>query len=86
MKKLIITFCIFFFELSFSQVGIGTTSPQSLFEISSNDDGILIPRVDIMDFSTSAPLTSPIESELVYNDSSTTINGLFLDRYRVETN
>jgi hypothetical protein len=76
MKSKIITL-IFIVKYSLAQVGIGTTSPQSILDISSNNDGILIPRVNILDFTTAAPLVAPQESELVYNDSPTTINGFY---------
>ena len=63
----------------FSQVGIGTTNPNSSakLHIESSDKGILIPRVDIADLSTAAPVTSPAESLLVYNENATTGKGFY---------
>ncbi|MEM0519115.1 hypothetical protein [Aequorivita flava] len=68
---------------SFSQVGIGNTDPaeSSLLDIndSNNDKGILIPRVDIADLNTQAPITTTTieESLLVYNTNITTGKGFY---------
>lgn len=56
MKKLLLLLALFLsFWTSFSQVGIGTTSPSATLDITSsnqatpaNTDGILIPRVDAL--------------------------------------
>jgi len=58
----------------FSQVGIGTTSPDtsSMLEIQAANKGILIPRVAIADLNTAAPVTAPVESLLVYNTTIAT--------------
>src|SRR5690554_6206062 len=65
----------------FAQVGIGNTNPDasSLLDIrdAANDAGILIPRVDIIDLNTAAPVTSPATSLLVYNTNTTTGSGFF---------
>ncbi|WGF92907.1 hypothetical protein [Aequorivita marisscotiae] len=68
---------------SFSQVGIGNIDPaeSSLLDIndSNNDKGILIPRVDIADLNTQAPITTTTieESLLVYNTNITTGKGFY---------
>jgi hypothetical protein len=60
MKKNILFFTILFFNFSIAQVGINTTSPKASLDIQINDatnptneDGILIPRIDV--FPTSNP-------------------------------
>ena len=61
-----------------SQVGINTTTPQagSMLDITSGTKGILIPRVNISDLSTIAPITGGApESLLVYNTNTTTGKG-----------
>jgi hypothetical protein len=61
-----------------SQVGINTVSPQpgSMLDITSIDKGILVPRVDITNLSTIAPITGGApESLLVYNTNTTTGKG-----------
>jgi hypothetical protein len=46
-------------KTSISQVGIGTENPLdgSILDITSSDKGILVPRVDIIDLATIAPIT-----------------------------
>jgi hypothetical protein len=61
-----------------AQVGINTTTPQagSMLDIDSADKGMLVPRVDIADLSTIAPITGgATESLLVYNTNVTTGKG-----------
>ena len=65
-----------------AQVGIGNTDPaeSSLLDIGDTnaDKGILIPRVDITDLTTQAPISGAIEeSLLVYNTNNTTGSGFF---------
>jgi len=66
----ILLFTMLFTCISYSQVGIGTTSPKSSLDIStsdaanpSNKDGLLIPRIDI--FPTVSP-TIDQQGMLVY--------------------
>ncbi|WP_298136879.1 hypothetical protein [Flavobacterium sp.] len=62
----------------FSQIGIGTTSPDlsSSLDISSSSSGLLIPRVNLIDVSNgTTPVTSPANSLLVYNTNSSVIGG-----------
>ena len=78
----IILFLFLFTSIAQAQVGIGTTSPAggSLLDISSTDKGILIPRVDIADLSTAAPVTEDLtnsESLLVHNTNTTTGKGFY---------
>lgn len=71
----------FFFTLTISsQVGINTTTPSagSMLDVTSTEKGILIPRVDISDLSTIAPITGgSTESLLVYNTNTTTGIGYY---------
>ena len=64
--------------LTVAQVGINTTSPAagSMFDITSLDKGMLIPRVNITNLSTIAPITGGgTESLLIYNTNATTGKG-----------
>lgn len=82
-----IVFCalllILFSFNTFAQVGIGNTNPaeSSLLDIreTNNDKGILIPRVEIRDLSTKAPITTTTIAEglLVYNTWATTGKGFY---------
>jgi hypothetical protein len=58
----------------YSQVGIGTTTPDtsSILDVTAPDKGVLIPRVAIANLNTAAPVTAPIESLLVYNTTLAT--------------
>ena len=38
-------FILFFYQICFSQVGIETTAPNGQLDVTSNNKGILIPRV-----------------------------------------
>jgi len=62
-------------------VGIGnesfTPDASAMLEVKANDKGILLPRVDIADLSTAAPITSPAVSLLVYNTNITTGIGFY---------
>lgn len=66
----------------FSQVGIGTTTPDesAILDITSStgDKGLLIPRVNITDLSTQAPISGTIANGLlVYNTNATTGVGFY---------
>lgn len=75
-----LVFTLFFTTILTAQVGINTTVPSagSLLDISSTDKGILVPRVDITDLTTIAPITGgSTESLLVYNTNTTTGTGFY---------
>jgi hypothetical protein len=57
------------FSTSFAQVGIGTASPNTdaALDITSTDKGLLIPRLELSDPSSEAPLTAHVSGMLVYN-------------------
>ncbi|WP_274474652.1 hypothetical protein [Mangrovimonas aestuarii] len=58
----------------FSQVGIGTTSPDasSILDIQSDSTGILIPRMALSFLDQSTPVTDPANGLLVYNTVNNT--------------
>ena len=78
-KNYLLLALILFFNNFYAQVGIGTTSPNSQLDIRSsnqatpaNNDGILIPKVDVF------PATNPTaaqQSMLVYLTTATTFSG-----------
>lgn len=77
-------FTILFFYCStiVAQVGIGTSAPSSgsLLDIKSaaGNKGILIPRIDIEDLNTAAPVTGDMEeSLLVYNTNILSGKGFY---------
>ena len=84
MKKTLIIFglSILCYTMVMAQnVGINSTGNQpdasAGLDISFSNEGLLIPRVDIADLSTAAPVTSPATSLLVYNTNTTTGPGYF---------
>lgn len=56
-------------NVSFSQVGIGTTTPHpsSILDIYSTDKGLLVPRMDLGNLNTAYPVSNPEKSMLVWN-------------------
>lgn len=69
---------IFITSYSFSQVGIGTTNPDtsSSLDISSANSGLLIPRISLIDVSNGiAPINTPAISLLIYNINPAVIGG-----------
>ena len=85
LKKYGILFALFVIFSQFnatSQVGVNTTSPGdgSILDITSTDKGILIPRVNIIDLATIAPVSVAVageESLLVYNTNTSTGKGFY---------
>lgn len=54
-----------------AQVGIGTTTPQGALDITSTNDGLLIPRVALMlGANFPLPLSAPVNSEIIYNTAT----------------
>ncbi|RXR32969.1 hypothetical protein EQG68_05615 [Flavobacterium piscinae] len=74
MKNFKILFTLLFFNSVVNsinaQVGIGTTTPTAALEITSTDEGLLIPRVALVNTTTVTISTGTI-SELVYNTATT---------------
>ena len=58
---------------SFAQVGIGTSSPDtsSILELQASDKGLLLPRVDLTDVTSAAPLAAHVQGMVVYNTAKT---------------
>mgnify|MGYP003640552150 CR=1 FL=1 len=65
-------FFLFAFGSTYAQVGIGTTTPNAsaALEISSTDQGLLIPRVALTATNISGPLTAHVNGMIVYNTNS----------------
>jgi len=69
-NNLKITLLLIFTSISIkAQVGIGTTTPAGALEITSATDGLLVPRVALVNTTTST-ITTPTKSELVYNTAT----------------
>ncbi len=64
------TLLLIFTSISiYAQVGIGNTSPQGALDVTSTNEGLLIPRV-ILSNTTTATILTPTKSELVYNTAT----------------
>jgi len=74
MKKVIFLLATFLFVCVNAQVGIGTTNPNtsSILDVTATDKGVLVPRIEIADLNTAAPVAAPVESLLVYNTTIAT--------------
>ncbi len=73
--SLVFSLAICFNSVLSAQVGIGTTIPAdgAMLDIESTDKGVLVPRVDIADLGTIAPITpAATEGLLVWNTNATT--------------
>ncbi len=80
LQKIMMILFVFFFSISKAQVGINTTTPAggSILDVTGTDKGILVPRVNIVDLNTIAPVTGgTTESLLVYNTNTTTGKGFY---------
>ena len=66
-KYIILVFLTFLCKnFVFSQVGIGTNAPNGALDITSTNDGLLIPRI-ALSATNVATVVTPTVSELVYN-------------------
>ena len=74
MKKLVSVVAFLFLILptieTKAQVGIGTTNPSGALDITSTDNGLLIPRVALTNTTTVLPVLTGTTSELVYNTAT----------------
>ena len=72
-NKILPILILLIYQLSFSQVGIGTTnpSPSSALDIRSANSGLLIPRISLISSTDNTTIANPAISLLVYNTSST---------------
>ena len=77
----IFLFLFSFFFYSAQNVGVNSTGAlplgSAMLDVSATDKGLLIPRVDIVDLSTAAPISSPAVSLLVYNTNVTSGLGYY---------
>ena len=71
MKNIIYILIILPF-FSLAQVGIGTTNPNinAALEIATTDKGLLLPRLNLSNTTSAAPLTAHVSGMLVYNLAS----------------
>ncbi len=60
-------------------IGIGTSTPDasSVLDLSSDTMGLLIPRVELNDANTAAPIVNPAEGLLIFNSTGTEATGLW---------
>ena len=68
MKKVIL-FLGLLASPTFAQVGIGTTIPNGALDVTATTDGLLMPRVALVN-TTTATVVTPTISELVYNTAT----------------
>ena len=87
MKKLVSVVAFLFLILptieTKAQVGIGTTNPSGALDITSTDNGLLIPRVALTNTTTVLPVLTGTTSELVYNTAN--INDVIPGFYYLST-
>lgn len=83
MKNYSVTFFFVLFTTWFTAqtVGINTTgavpATSAMLDVSATNKGLLIPRVDIVNLATAAPVTAPVTSLLVYNINVTSGVGYY---------
>ncbi len=68
-RVITLLFLIIVSQNTFSQVGIGTVTPQAALDVTATNKGILIPRVELSARNVATILT-PKVSEMVYNTAS----------------
>ncbi len=78
MRNFYLLFLLYSCSL-FSQVGIGTTTPNGALDVVSTNQGLLMPRVELTSTNVSAPVINPASgvlanSTLIYNSAT---NGVF---------
>ena len=74
-KNELVILCCFLTSTLFSQVGINTVTPSagSILDVESSEKGVLLPRLNITNLNTIAPVTGgATQSLLVYNTNATT--------------
>ena len=67
-----VVFFLINLNIIYSQVGIGTTSPNSstILEVVATDKGVLLPRVTLTGTTDTSTIGSPANSLLIYNTAS----------------
>jgi hypothetical protein len=78
-KKFYLYILLFVVTSINAQIGIETTTPQAQLDITSNNKGILIPRVALTSLTVQLPVTNPqggniVESTLVYHNGTNGIS------------
>jgi hypothetical protein len=81
-RPLVIGILILITQLGYAQTAIhdgSGTGPaaSAMLDVQATNKGVLIPRVDIDDLATAAPVTAPADGLLVYNTDATTGPGYF---------
>lgn len=69
IKKYLFILIQFIYFFNYAQIGIGTTTPQGALDVTSTSDGLLIPRVALVDTVTPV-VETPTQSELVFNTAT----------------
>ena len=69
MNKILLFSFFIYSSTLFSQVGIGTITPNAALDVTSTDDGILVPRIALVN-TTTATVVTPTTSEIVYNTAT----------------
>ncbi len=83
IKSLILSLILsLFVTVINAQIGIGNTNPQGALDITDTNNGLLIPRVALVNLATVTVIT-PTESELVYNTA--TVNDVTPGYYYLST-
>ena len=69
MNKILLFSLFIYSSTLFSQVGVGTITPNAALDITSTNDGILVPRITLVN-TTTATVATPTTSEIVYNTAT----------------
>ena len=84
MKKITILTLLISSTFTFSQVGIGTTIPDAsaILDVSSNDKGILVPRISLIDVTNLvSPVNAPTTGLMIWNTNASVIGGTGIGFY-----
>ena len=86
-RQLLVLILLLFFLKVNAQIGINTTTPNAMLDISSTTNGFLIPRVALAADNIAAPIVNPqggaiLTSTMVYNTATIIgVNGIFPGYY-----
>lgn len=69
MRKFLLPLFLLTYLTMTSQVGVGTITPNAALDITSTDNGILVPRIALVN-TTTATVVTPTTSEIVYNTAT----------------
>lgn len=75
MKNISLRLLLLFYYVGFAQVGVGTTNPAAALDITSANNGLLIPRVSLTAKNVTTPVVNPqggalANATLVYNTAT----------------